>query len=311
MTDSDPFQLAKCLKILLKLGNDLGKLKRRLRRHRHTALVIYGAEYDRLFFQHLIADINEAAGSAGIDVLHLGATGTALQASMTSLKTHRPDVDGIIVLPTTFCPLDKAAIIRFLGEMKLPTTILDKRENFQAPLLAKTAYRYFDNNAAAKMFAERLGQITLVQQDVPLSVDEQTRISAFKKFAPISVSSLNPREDAFEIFLSLDIAETTDIVCMNDDQAIGIDDALYARAVISPPIGKVNVWSYDCCASMDARIQGGQRYFRGGVRQSTKMLAKEGIDALSILINGGSPDSEPCSPTWHGPKVTEGSFDRR
>ncbi|MGE5502582.1 MAG: hypothetical protein ACM3W4_11735 [Ignavibacteriales bacterium] len=308
MTDID---WSKWLGIVVKAANGVGKLRKRICRHRRTAMVIYGAEYGRLFFQHLISDINEIAGLAGIDLVHLGATGSALHRSLASLKVHRPYIDGIMVLPTTFSGADKAAIVQFLQEMKLPTAVLDNRDNFFVPVLPNVAYRYFDNGAAAELFARHLGQVTLVQQDLPLSSDEQTRISAFSRRSSISVSSLRPRETAFETFLSLDITNTTDIVCMNDDQAIGVDDALHARAVCGVAMRNINVWSYDCCASMDVRIRDEGRYFRGGVRQDTKMLATEAIAALGMLFNGENADSRSFAPKWCGPTATEGSSARQ
>lgn len=286
---------------IIKNIGDIVKVIRKPKGRRTTTL-LYGEQYSRMFFSNLIQDINEHARTSGIDVMHLCATGPRLDSSLQSMMQNPPSIDGIMILPTTFSQTDKSCIYQFINEMKRPALIFDRRENFQQPYHAKCSYHCFDNSEAARIISTKLTNVTFVRQIPVVSADEQTRLDAFPNARQMSLPSINPRDGAFEAFLTEDLGANGDvnIVCMNDDLAVGVDDALFARAVMGQQVGRVRVWSYDCCAAVEDRIGNPSRSFNGGVRQDTKKLAGNGIESLKAMMDGGAAAGE-CrhSPSWH------------
>lgn len=277
-----------------------------------TVALFHGQFYDRAYFRDLAGHLSRTFTDQHLALVSVVSdTSATLTNFVHLLVEERQRLAAVIVLPTTLSQSCRATLATGLKGTKLPLIVLDSSHQFTELQETEVCWLYFDNKKATEKLKRHLDASPdtakwWVGHSDKVSTDEIVRATCIDgERTEVLCDPRCPRDSAFAKVLETLISGPSahrplDIVCLNDDIALGVDDALQAWSLLRKKMAPtdIRVFSFDSCQEFRARRGRPGSFLAGGVRQAPEEIAKEAVQAVKGLGKGGwSSGFSPLSPT--------------
>ncbi|MBR9973889.1 LacI family DNA-binding transcriptional regulator [Magnetospirillum sp. J10] len=277
--------------------------------------IVCGGDFDRVFFRELVAAILDECTTRKLVPIIIDTTRpNTLEFRLAGLETLGKALSGILYLPAASSAEGRRKMIDFIKRTSRPVVIVDKSNDSEFLDTKNVKFSHYDNYKLSEAMRSILDahskdeSVYWVCHESPMSENGKIRYGSYANHfrGTISCDPIKSRDDSYRKSLmhmisTNETSKCMTFVCLNDDIALGVDDAAFAlHTGVGGHIQElphIRIWSYDCTRSlMERRKTGDLKFICGGTVQDVSELARDSLDKIASLSLSNSAFGNDLSP---------------